>query len=519
MASSKEAADYDALEATTSIEDMTDNEDNQWTLRSLKNNDKDLSRLRLCSSEDSHDRDVDEVYGDYFPGSCEELGWLGHFAKKSPHLEEFLMYESNIFKKCSEESVDRFFGDLGKCNHIKKMGFSYVHLSEIICKLGPVIEKKNNITHLHIYRCFFGPLEANHLFNVLRDMTSLEELCVSQHDYMDDDNDQRWTDLDDDVMTGCIPSLAALTGVQKLELQDLSMGIKSSAALGAVLPRMAGLLELALHDESIDGNFLKVLVRGLAECKRLHTLDFIRNRIGDDGLEVLIQGLPASVNELNLEQNRITLDCELPPLRFKKLLLSCNPVSLAGPGVIAASLANQECRLERLDISYSTVTNIGDEDAAILATSLRNNRRLTHMILPRDIFSTELGWKAFRTVLCDTASINATHASNHTLQDLGAYWTIPKDIRTMLHLNYEEDKSHVAATKILQSHRHLDMRPLFEMNLDLLPRVVVWLDRFAESRLDLKLSSIFEFARAMPMDVIDGVTGKKKGKKRRLNNA
>jgi len=53
MASSKAGDYYDALAATTSIEDMTDNEDNQWTLRSLKNNDKDLSRLRLCIYKDA----------------------------------------------------------------------------------------------------------------------------------------------------------------------------------------------------------------------------------------------------------------------------------------------------------------------------------------------------------------------------------------------------------------------------------------------------------------------------------
>ncbi|EJK61978.1 hypothetical protein THAOC_17437, partial [Thalassiosira oceanica] len=125
MTSSKAADYYNALAETTSIEAMADNEDNQWVLRSLKNNDKDFSRLRLCSLDGSDYRELDDADGDYFPGSCEELGWLGHFAKKSAHLKEFLMYESNIFKKCSEESVDRFFEDLGKCSHIKKMDFSY----------------------------------------------------------------------------------------------------------------------------------------------------------------------------------------------------------------------------------------------------------------------------------------------------------------------------------------------------------------------------------------------------------
>jgi len=46
----------------------------------------------------------------------------------------------------------------------------------------------------------------------------------------------------------------------------------------------------------------------------------------------------------------------------------------------------------------------------------------------------------------------------------------------MLELNSDQDKSYVAATKILQTHRHLDMKPLFDRKLDLLPHVLAWLE-------------------------------------------
>ena len=88
----------------------------------------------------------------------------------------------------------------------------------------------------------------------------------------------------------------------------------------------------------------------------------------------------------------------------------------------------------------------------------------------------------------------------------------------MLKLNSNQDKNRVAASKILQTHRHLDMRPLFGREMGLLPYVVAWLERFAESRLDLKLSSMYEFVRAMPMKVTDRLGGKTKGKKRKLNS-
>ena len=62
------------------------------------------------------------------------------------------------------------------------------------------------------------------------------------------------------------------------------------------------------------------------------------------------------------------------------------------------------------------------------------------------------------------------------------------------------------------------MEPLFDRELKLLPHVVAWLERFAELRLDLKLSSIFEFVREMPMKVTNRVVDKTKGEKRKLDN-
>ena len=223
---------------------------------------------------------------------------------------------------------------------------------------------------------------------------------------------------------------------------------------------------------------------------------------------MLIQGLPKSVVHTNLSSNHITLARQLPLLRFKELYLSGNALSSDGPRVIAASLANQECRLDEL---YLNDTNIGDEGATTLAEGLRNNQSLIYMLL-HDCNITDLGWNAFSSILCDAASINATYSSNHTLQSLGFASDIPQDAETMLELNSDEDKSIVAAKKILLAHRHLDMEPLFDRKLDLLPIVVAWIDRFAESRLDIKLSSVFDFVRAMPMEVVCGVAGKKKGK-------
>ena len=500
---SSREVDYDALAVTTSVEEIADDEDNWDTLRSLKNDD--LPALWLCAPG------LAEYHGDYVLRGSTELGWLGHFVKKSTRLESFGIHGHNIFDRCSEQSVERFFGDLGLCNHIKKMEFIRTDLDGIFYKLGPVM-KNNNMTDFSVKECCMGVPGTTFLFNTLRDMNSLEELCIDCGE-----GEEGFNGLDDGIMTGCIPSLAACTGMRKLTLNYLSMSTRSCSALSAIFPRMSNLLELDLSQNSIDDGCVEVLVRGLAGCSHLRSLRMGRNRIGDNGLDVLIQGLPASVYALEISYNEITLSRQLPLLRFKLLSLSGNAISSDGARVIAESLANSECHLESLYLC----TNAGDEGVATLAESLRSNQRLTRMSLSTNIVNiTETGWRAFSPILCDTTSIDATYNSNHTLQYLGGDTSRkPQDVEILLELNSDRDKSRVAANKILRTHRHLDMRPLFDREMGLLPSVVAWLERFAKARLDLKLSALYEFVRAMPMKVTDRVAGKTKGKKRKLDSS
>ncbi|EJK48926.1 hypothetical protein THAOC_32239, partial [Thalassiosira oceanica] len=481
---SSPAVDYDALEAKTSIEEITVDELNQDTLRSLKKDE--LSDLWLC------DPGMAEEHGDYVIGGSTELGWLGHFVKKSTRLESFGISGGDALHNCSEHSVDRFLDDLRKCNHIQRMNFSFTNLAEIIYKLGPAMIN-NNIAHLVVDECYLGVPGTIFLFNTLRDLISLEELYVNC-----EGEEENLANLNDGAMAGCIPSLVACTGLQKLQMNGLNLSNNSCASLSGVFPRMAALLELDLCGNLIDDDCVEVLVRGLAESKQIQSLDLSFNRIRDDGLDVLIQGLPASVDKLDLARNEVSLARKIPLLRFKELVLWGNSLSLGGLRVIAVSLANPECRLEELDLDQC---NIGNDEAATLAPSLRDNQRLARLSLAENNITKE-GWNAFSSILCDTSSINATYNSNHTLRSLGGYGVqVPHDIKTLLELNHDYDKSRVAANKILQVHRHLDMRPLFGRELDMLPYVVAWLERFAKSRPDLKLSSIYEFMRAMPMKV------------------
>ncbi|EJK44366.1 hypothetical protein THAOC_37097, partial [Thalassiosira oceanica] len=414
--------DYDALAATTSAEDITEDVGmNQDTLQSLRDDDANLLHLRLCSGE------IAEGYcneGDYFPGSSEELGWLGHFAKKSTRLQNLILVGSDIFKNCSKYSVDRFFEDLGRCNHIKNMQISTD--LEVVAKLGPAM-RNNDITDFIAEGSYMGCSEVDSLFKTLGEIQSLEKLIM------------KGAFGGDGSLGGYIPSLAACTGMRILKLKDMGIRTHSCAALRSILPRMDALLELDLGGNSINDNCVEDLVSGLAD-----------------------------VSLLNVSDNQIALARQLPLLKFKELYLPGNKICSGGPQVIAASLANPECRLETL---FLYCGNIGDQGVATVAQSLRGNRRLRNMNLTENNI-TATGWNAFSPVLCDTSSINATHGSNHTLYTLGDFCdNMPRDIESLLRMNYNQDKSLVAAKKILQTHHHLDMKPLLDWGLDLLPRV------------------------------------------------
>ena len=96
------------------------------------------------------------------------------------------------------------------------------------------------------------------------------------------------------------------------------------------------------------------------------------------------------------------------------------------------------------------------------------------------------------------------------------YSKLSDDVEVMLALNSNQDKNLVAAEKILLSHRNLDVTPLIDEELGLLPFVIAWLERFALSRRVLKLSSIFQFVRTMPNEIVDGCMGTLKKKHKRL---
>ena len=181
----------------------------------------------------------------------------------------------------------------------------------------------------------------------------------------------------------------------------------------------------------------------------------------------------------------------------------------------------------------------------IFARAISNNRKLRVLNLRRNSIS-ESGWMTFFSSLCDTSTVNNTFLSNHTLEqlivvrrnvDMMINERLPWILQFCLDLNQSfVDKKKVAIMKILSFHLIISMNPLFEWELKMLPIAVRWFDiarscpaqftfsqnvteniqrqlqmiAYTELR---KLSAVYEFVRAMPIECVDGYLGKNTKKK------
>ena len=209
-----------------------------------------------------------------------------------------------------------------------------------------------------------------------------------------------------------------------------------------------------------------------------------------------------------------------------------------GCEALATLLKAANCNIHTLELRNNTITN---EGAITIANSLANNTKLQKLDLSHNPIVLDSVWGKFSNALCNTSSVNDTYSSNHTLQTLRLNYC---DIsNSLLRLNKCTNKSHVAIKKIIKHHPDIDMEPLYGWNKDgewtlkSLPYVVAWFERACaakaaevdESRAFIRalgrdrinrrtLSSIYKFAKAMPMLFVpaDHVKTDKKKRKREI---
>ena len=167
------------------------------------------------------------------------------------------------------------------------------------------------------------------------------------------------------------------------------------------------------------------------------------------------------------------------------------------------------------------VNRIGIEGVTAITSRLGSNTSLETLNLDNDSIDQNI----FSTLVCNTASLDSIYSSNHTLKSIAHSIVLEPQLASLLTLNENTNKSHVAIKKILQHHPNIDVEPLFEWdmevdrNLKALPFVVSWFQKAEEAVADeegdnyhvdkKKLSAIYQFAKAMPLLFVPAPTSVK----------
>jgi hypothetical protein len=252
---------------------------------------------------------------------------------------------------------------------------------------------------------------------------------------------------------------------------------------------------LCINGAVLDNGGCNVIAETLRWCTNLKSINLGRNNITDEQLLPMIDAIRGhtSLEYLALFENRI---------------------GNAGCHALVTLLKHTKTNLQTL---YLDENQIDHEGATAIADSLAKNTTLKKLDLienPTEIDAVGI----FCSVLCETSSIDTTYSSNHTLESISVGTQCRASVSTLLEMNKEKNKSHVAIRKILKYHPNIDMKPLFEwgvnedgeQTLKALPHVVDWFERAKEAvagdgdREDYhieerQLSAILQFAKAMPL--------------------
>jgi len=276
-----------------------------------------------------------------------------------------------------------------------------------------------------------------------------------------------------------------------------------------------GLTSLDLGRCSLDNESASQIVNSLIGNTKLEHLDLAGNKMEKAGCESIIRLLQdpsCNINSLDLGscglQNDLTtkiVSSLIGNTKMAKLGLSDNSIGRSGCESIATLLRDSNSNIESVSLFWNNLGTrlpsddnvINDDCATILAQALIGNNKLTCLDLSQSSITS--GWNAFSAIL--------SSCSNTTLCSLGEAYSanlfqIPSDLTSLLKLNLA-----------------VDMEPLFELDSEdnqrkpkALPSVIDWFDcRVRESNRNIevvdsigarKLSSIFQFARAMPLTFI-----------------
>ncbi len=451
--------DYDALAQDINLDDITSCERNANILRELRDGDPLSKQLFIMNEEDEeimNEEDEDEDSPDgFFIDEGDDLGWLGYFVGKSEVIEDL-----HINCYFPEGGEDDFYEGMSQNRSIKTLEIRSVGNEGWIINagswiiLGSFFENNRNLSNVDV-GCSLDHESIQNLASALGRLhhNSLKHLSMNQ------------CEIGDEGLAEIATTFRLQSQLKILDLYDNNIGRDGCIALGNMLSRWP-------------------------HSNKFETLRIGGNAIDDEGLQALVSGMMncRSLKQLDLGWNQL--------------------ITVAGMRSLSPLLQSENHSLETL---YLYGSNFGDDGAVALAEGLRGNKSLNQLwFCPSEAGITAVGWSAFSKLLCDTSTINNTYLSNHTLTKIGhRNEDTPQFILDYLTMNKDRSDASISKSKILRSHRDLDMEPFFEWKMKFLPVVIYWLQRARPSRLGIgtesnkksasrKLSALYKFVRGMP---------------------
>ena len=312
-------------------------------------------------------------------------------------------------------------------------------------------------------------------------------------------------------------------------------GLKQNSSIHEVVIRDG----FIMMEHGVGSEILRAYQENNNHIKRLSILNAVLANRGDEIITATLQCC-TNLTTINLYSCNITADKLLAMVEvmrginsLEKLLLNSNRIGDAGCEALATLLEDPNSNVEQLQLFDNRIFNKG---AIAIANSLTNNTKLKQLYFGRNPFD-QIVEDVFVKILCNTASINETYSSNHKVEHISLPYEESGQLKSLLTLNKEGmNESRVAIRKILLHHPNIDMKPFFKLdggeedNLKALPYIVDWFskadlavtDNEERQRCSIdgrKLSAIYQFALAMPLQLIPASHTKVDDKKRKRYNA
>lgn len=296
-----------------------------------------------------------------------------------------------------------------------------------------------------------------------------------------------------------------------LDYMELSVEIIES-----LFPRNCA-FEFSLSVLSFVGNGLgrrelEVIVPFLECSVGIDLLDLKKNRIGNEGAQILAEALDKiHVKTLILSDNGITSDGMSRILSSKSSTLTCLHVDRNEIGNDEIEILSQLFRqggiaLEELKIGRLNGFSVAW--AKLLLESLQNNESMNELeivgLKVPDHPSLELLNNAAKTLVCDTSSFDAFCNSNHIFQGLVSREYMPlQTLKYAFRINTISDFSINdrlrCKLRSIYFHTNFDVEPFLSIKISVMPHVLGILSRSDEFIINVNeegnLNGIYRFIR------------------------